>query len=92
MLFGGLGSDTLVGGSGRNGFILADGAGIDTIFNFTAGVDSLVLVGGLDFNQLSITENNGSSAIGLANSAQILAVVAGVLPTQLSASSFSLLV
>ncbi|MEG4089736.1 DUF4347 domain-containing protein [Microcoleus sp. Pol12B4] len=92
LLFGGIGSDTLVGGSGSNGFVLSAAGGIDTIINFTAGVDSLKLVGGLDFSQLSLTETNGSTAIGLANSDQILAIVTGVQPTQLSAQSFSLLV
>ncbi|MEG4417055.1 DUF4347 domain-containing protein [Microcoleus sp. LAD1_D5] len=92
LLFGGIGSDTLVGGSGSNGFVLSAGGGIDTIFNFTAGVDSIELLGGLDFNQLSLTETNGSTAIGIANSDQILAILTGVQPSQLSAQSFSLLV
>ncbi|MEG3921390.1 DUF4347 domain-containing protein [Microcoleus sp. T3_A4] len=92
LLFGGIGSDTLVGGSGSNGFVLSAGGGIDTIFNFTAGVDSIGLVGGLDFNQLSLTETNGSTAIGIANSDRILAILTGVQPSQLSAQSFSLLV
>ncbi|MEG4624301.1 DUF4347 domain-containing protein [Microcoleus sp. w1-18aA5] len=92
LLFGGIGSDTLVGGSGSNGFVLSAGGGIDTIFNFTAGVDSIGLVGGLDFNQLSLTETNGSTAIGIANSDQILAILRGVQPSQLSAQSFNLLV
>ncbi|MEP6496346.1 SpaA isopeptide-forming pilin-related protein [Microcoleus vaginatus ZQ-A4] len=92
LLFGGIGSDTLVGGSGSNGFVLSAGGGIDTIINFTEGVDSIELVGGLDFNQLLLTETNGSTAIGLANSDQILAIVTGVQPSQLSAQSFSLLV
>jgi len=92
LLFGGIGSDTLVGGSGSNGFVLSAGGGIDTIINFTAGVDSINLVGGLDFNQLSLTETNGSTAIGIAGSNEILAILTGVQPIQLSAQSFSLLV
>ena len=42
LLFGGMGSDTLVGDIGSNGFVLAAGGGIDTIFNFTQGVDTIV--------------------------------------------------
>jgi protocatechuate 3,4-dioxygenase beta subunit len=91
LLFGGLGSDTLVGDIGSNGFALSAGGGIDTIFNFTQGSDAIVLVGGLTFNQLSLTETNGSTAIGIAGSNEILARVVGVQPTQLSASSFRLL-
>jgi Ca2+-binding RTX toxin-like protein len=91
LLVGGIGSDSLVGDTGSNGFVLAAGGGIDTIFNFTQGVDALVLVGGLDFNQLSFTAINGSTAIGIAGSNEILARVVGVQPTQLSASSFRLL-
>jgi hypothetical protein len=90
LLVGGIGSDTLVGDTGSNGFVLAAGGGIDTIFNFTQGVDAIVLVGGLDFNQLSLTATNGSTAIGIAGSNEILARVVGVQPRQLSASSFRL--
>ncbi|MEG4107208.1 SdrD B-like domain-containing protein [Microcoleus sp. S13_C5] len=92
LLFGGIGSDTLVGGSGSNGFVLSAGGGIDTIFNFTAGVDLIELLGGLDFNQLSLTETNGSTAIAIAGSNEILAILTGVQASQLSAQSFSLLV
>ena len=90
LLFGGSGNDTLVGGTSINRFVLAAGAGTDTLINFTAGLDSILLVGGLDFNQLSLTQTNGSTAIASNN--QILAIVSGVLPSQLSASSFTLLV
>ncbi|MEG4283238.1 DUF4347 domain-containing protein [Microcoleus sp. A006_D1] len=90
LLFGGSGNDILIGGTSANRFLLAAGPGTDTIINFTPGLDSLLLAGGLDFNQLSLTQTNGSTAI--ANNNQILAVVAGVLPNQLSASSFGLLV
>ncbi|MBW3585724.1 MAG: hypothetical protein KY448_07715, partial [Cyanobacteria bacterium 0813] len=92
LLFGGIGSDTLIGGIGSNGFVLSAGGGIDTIINFSAGVDSIELVGGLDFNQLSFTETNGSTAIGIASRNEILAILTGVQPSQLSAQSFSLLV
>ncbi|MCZ0901841.1 calcium-binding protein, partial [Microcoleus sp. HI-ES] len=88
LLFGGLGSDTLVGGIASNGFVLSADGGIDTIINFTEGVDGIVLLGGLNFTQLSFIEANGSTAIGIANSDQILAIVAGVQPSQLSAQSF----
>ena len=81
-----------IGGTSANRFLLAPGGGTDTIINFTPGLDTLLLAGGLDFNQLSISQTNGSTAIAIASSNQILAVVAGVQPTQLSASSFSLLV
>jgi hypothetical protein len=50
------------------------------------------LVGGLDFSQLLLTETNGSTAIAIASTNQTLAILAGVLPSQLAASSFNLLV
>ncbi|MCY7382552.1 MAG: hypothetical protein LH628_08250 [Microcoleus sp. CAN_BIN18] len=90
LLFGGIGNDTLVGGTSINGFVLAAGAGTDTLINFTPGLDLLVLVEGLEFNQLSLTQTNGSTAIASNN--QILAIVSGVLPIQLTESSFISLV
>jgi Ca2+-binding RTX toxin-like protein len=87
LLYGGPGNDTLIGGTGNNGFVLAAVAGTDTFLNFTQA-DVLVLVGGLSFNQLSLTETNGSTAIGLGSTNQTLAIVAGVMPSQLSANNF----
>ncbi|MEO9123485.1 MAG: SdrD B-like domain-containing protein [Microcoleus sp.] len=87
LLYGGPGNDTLIGGTGNNGFVLAAVEGTDTFLNFTQA-DVLVLVGGLSFNQLSLTETNGSTAIGLGSTNQTLAIVAGVMPSQLSANNF----
>jgi Ca2+-binding RTX toxin-like protein len=89
VLFGGLGSDSLVGGGGSDRFILSAGSGADTIVDFAVDADLFVL-SGLTFDQLSIVQNNGSAAISIANSGELLATVNGV--SQLSASNFSLLV
>ncbi|MCW6050843.1 DUF4347 domain-containing protein [Lyngbya sp. CCAP 1446/10] len=92
LLFGGIGNDTLIGGSNRQDFVLAAIQGTDTIINFAPELDSIQLVGGLDFSQLLLTETNGSTAIAIASTNQTLAILGGILPGQLSASSFSLLV
>lgn len=91
LFFGGLGSDTLLGDGGSDRFILASGSGADTVIDFAQGTDSLVLVG-LDFNQLSIVQTNGSAAISIANNGELLAILNGVQASQLSANDFSLFV
>ncbi|TAE10700.1 MAG: hypothetical protein EAZ90_14050 [Oscillatoriales cyanobacterium] len=92
LLFGGIGNDTLIANGNRQDFVLAAIQGIDTIINFRPESDSIQLVGGLDFNQLLLTETNGSTAIAIASTNQTLAILAGVVPNRLAASSFNVLV
>ncbi len=46
-LFGGHGNDTITGGDGNDTFVFAPGSGNDTVANFTAGADLLMLTGGM---------------------------------------------
>ncbi|MGB3790010.1 MAG: calcium-binding protein [Phormidesmis sp.] len=82
LLYGGLGNDILTGddssgGQGADTFVLAAGAGTDTIMDFEIGTDLIGLAGGLSFGQLTLADDqilfgeellaslNGVSAIAL---------------------------
>ncbi len=56
-LIGGWGNDILSGGIGRDRFVLTAGSGQNLITDLTKGEDLLLLVSGLTFAQLSITQN-----------------------------------
>jgi Ca2+-binding RTX toxin-like protein len=81
-LYGGAGNDTLDGGSnsdrlfgneGNDIFVLRQGNGSDTIYDYQDGFDRLGLAGGLTFNDLEITNNNGHTKIAVDASGEILA-------------------
>ena len=62
LISGGLGNDTLTGddfsgGAGSDTFVLAIGAGTDTIVDFEVGIDFIGLTGGLTREQLSFSGN-----------------------------------
>jgi Ca2+-binding RTX toxin-like protein len=92
-LSGDKGSDTLTGGGGSDVFLLQHGSGessiasADLIADFELGTDKLGLSRGIQFEQLTITENTGGGVvIQVANTGDYLAVVAGV--TELTADDF----
>ncbi|MGF1493408.1 MAG: DUF6851 domain-containing protein [Microcoleaceae cyanobacterium] len=99
-LFGDLGSDTLRGGlgndllrgdpisllDGADTFILAIGAGTDTILDFEVGSDLIGLAEGLTFGAVTLTAENGN--LNITSGTGTLAVVAGV--EILTEASFSL--
>ncbi|MEG4444106.1 DUF4347 domain-containing protein [Microcoleus sp. AT9_B5] len=91
LLNGGLGSDTLVGGMGVDKFLLSTNSGTDTITDFEVGQDLLVLGNGLTFSQLAIAEDSGSTLIRLAQTGEILASLAGVSASSISAVNFGLI-
>ena len=68
-LDGGAGDDTLTGGEGDDVFIIAPGAGSDTITDFGTGTDRLEFTGGLFANleavQASANETDGDLTIRL---------------------------
>ncbi|MCR6633234.1 MAG: calcium-binding protein [Magnetospirillum sp.] len=74
LLEGGTGNDDLTGGAGRDAFVLEAGGGSDTVRDFVAGNDLLLMRGftsgggnPLTFADLNITEQNGDSVITLGN-------------------------
>ncbi|MEG4503927.1 S8 family serine peptidase, partial [Microcoleus sp. F6_B4] len=91
LLNGGLGIDTLVGGMGVDKFLLSTNSGTDTITDFEIGKDLLVLGNGLSFSQLAIAQDSGATLIRLAQTGEILASLAGVSASSISAANFGLL-
>ncbi|MEP6487885.1 hypothetical protein NDI51_11750 [Microcoleus vaginatus GB1-A3] len=90
-LSGDLGDDTLVGDVGSDRFLLSTNSGIDTVADFEVGQDLLVLGNGLSFSQLAIAEDSGSTLIRFAQTGEILASLAGVSASNISAVNFALL-
>jgi len=77
-LNGGLGNDTFVGGGGKDVFVLGAGLGVDTISDFGNGQDTIQLINGLTFGQLSISPETNGTLIRLAGSGEVLASLTGV--------------
>lgn len=69
------GNDVITGGEGSDRFILGAGLGTDTITDYQQGVDQIALLGGLTFAQLTITPQAGGSAITVATSGEVLAIL-----------------
>ena len=62
-LNGGLGNDNLVGGAGNDVFVLGVGLGVDTFSDFGNGQDTIQLINGLTFGQLSISPGTNGTLI-----------------------------
>ncbi|MCU0546364.1 MAG: DUF4347 domain-containing protein [Oscillatoriaceae cyanobacterium Prado104] len=88
-LIGGAGNDTLFGGKGSDRFVIATNSGIDTIGDFQAGIDLLVLDEGLAIEQLKVVENNGNALIQFVPTGEIIAVINGVVANTITTGSFS---
>ncbi|MEG3968986.1 FG-GAP-like repeat-containing protein, partial [Microcoleus sp. T2B6] len=91
LLNGGLGIDSLIGGMGVDKFLLSTNSGTDTINDFEVGQDLLVLGNGLSFSQLAIAQDSGATLIRLAQTGEILASLAGVSASSISAVNFGLI-
>ncbi|ERT07040.1 hemolysin-type calcium-binding repeat family protein [Lyngbya aestuarii BL J] len=87
LLLGAEGNDTLTGEAGSDRFVLASGMGEDLITDFTDGEDIIVLDGGLTFDQLTLTQNNGSTLIQL--NSELLATLDGVNIGLITANDFT---
>ena len=90
-LFGDGGNDTLIGGTGNDQFILGQDLGSETILDFQYGLDSIGLIGGLNFSQLSIVGENNSTLIRVTGSGQLLATLTNVPATVITATDFAVL-
>ncbi|MEG3906154.1 calcium-binding protein, partial [Microcoleus sp. B4-C5] len=90
-LSGDLGDDTLVGDVGSDRFLLSTNSGIDTVADFEVGQDLLVLGNGLTFSQLAIAEDSDATLIRFAQTGEILASLAGVSASSISAVNFALI-
>ena len=81
-LDGGAGSDTLVGGDRGDIFVLRSGEGEDTIVDFQVRIDSIGLGGGLEFSDLTLSENTIQAG------GELLATLDGVNTENLTSDSF----
>ncbi len=88
-LWGDLGNDTLIGGSGSDRFVLATGAGNDTVLDFENGQDLLGLSGGLTFEQLAIVQSGDATSIRVASNNQVLASITGVQASNITQQDFT---
>jgi Ca2+-binding RTX toxin-like protein len=87
-LNGGLGNDNLVGGGDNDVFVLGAGLGVDTISNFTHSQDTIQLINGLTFGQLSISSGTNGTLIIVASSGEVLASLIGVAPNLIGSEDF----
>ncbi len=87
-LIGGLENDTLIGGLGNDVFVLGAGLGVDTISDFTKGQDTVQLINGLTFGQLSISAGTNGALISVASSGEVLASLTGVAANLMGPADF----
>lgn len=85
VIFGGKGNDQLIGGKGNDVFVLARDNGFDTVKDFRQG-DHIGLANGLEYKDLSFAKVTNGTLVKAGN--EQLALLQGVTPNQLSASSF----
>jgi phospholipase/lecithinase/hemolysin len=84
LLNGGEGNDTLIGDGGADRFELAVNNGTDTLQDFQAGIDLIILSGSLTFDELSFFDNK----ISVTATAETLATLTGVDTTTLTEANF----
>ena len=87
-LNGGLGNDNLVGSTGKDVFVLGAGLGVDTISDFGNRQDTIQLINGLTFGQLSISSGTNGTLIRQAGSGEVLASLTGVEPNLIGSEDF----
>ncbi|MEG4967989.1 calcium-binding protein [Microcoleus sp. B6-A1] len=87
-LNGGLGNDILVGGAGNDVFVLGAGLGVDTIADFANSQDTVQLINGLTFGQLSISPGTDGTLITVASSGEVLASLIGIAPNLIGSEDF----
>jgi len=87
-LNGGLGNDTLVGDAGNDVFVLGARLGVDTISDFANSQDTIQLINGLTFGQLSISPGTNGTLIRVVGSGEVLASLTGVVPNLIGSEDF----
>ncbi|MDJ0595964.1 MAG: peptidoglycan DD-metalloendopeptidase family protein [Pleurocapsa sp. MO_226.B13] len=89
LLDGGADNDSLFGSRDADQFVLREGDGLDTIFDYVDGTDSFLLADGLAFEDLTITQGVGQSLISVTDTSEDLAILFGVNANDLGAEDFS---
>lgn len=91
VIAGGAGDDVLWGGLGRDRFLLRSGDGRDRIEDFQAGVDQIGLFDGdLTWEQLSITQTESHTTLGVASTGEVLALLRYTQADRLGAVDFAI--
>ncbi|MDJ0900572.1 MAG: calcium-binding protein [Xenococcus sp. MO_188.B8] len=89
VLDGGADDDLLFGGRDADQFVLREGDGRDTIFDYRDGTDSFLLADGLAFEDLTITQGVGQSLISVTYTSEELASLIGVQANVIGAEDFT---
>ncbi|MBT9312782.1 S8 family serine peptidase [Leptothoe kymatousa] len=93
-LIGGTGNDVLVGdnfseASGDDLFVFGSNDGTDTVLDFEVGADKIALLeGDLTFADLTITQTDNNTVLGIASTGETLAILNDVQATTLGEDSF----
>jgi RTX calcium-binding nonapeptide repeat (4 copies) len=85
-IIGGKGIDELIGGRGSDRFVVELNSGNDLIKDFKNGLDRITVLGNMDFNDLDISQKNGSTIISAGN--QEIATLKGVKESLINAADF----
>ncbi|MGL5080149.1 MAG: spondin domain-containing protein [Microcoleaceae cyanobacterium] len=88
LIDGGLGIDRLFGGEGADQFVLAVGAGRDSVRDFVVTEDVFLLSEGLAFEQLELSQGGNNVLIQFAETNELLAVVSNLQVSDLTAANF----
>jgi Ca2+-binding RTX toxin-like protein len=89
ILFGNGGRDTLIGGAGPDIFVIGERAGLETIRDFTDGIDRIALLDGLRFRDLTIQQQRSTTVISVVNNP--IALLENVPRTLIDASDFTVI-
>ncbi len=81
-------SDVMMGGAGRDTFVLAQHGNPDFIRDFKIGIDVIGLAQGLTFGELRIQQFSKGTRILLDGSNEVIAELSGVQANRLTAASF----
>ncbi|MGD1900095.1 MAG: DVUA0089 family protein [Phormidesmis sp.] len=91
VLMGVTGRDTLTGGEGADLFVFGTGDGTDSVEDFEVGTDRIGLVEGeLTFADLTITQSEGQTVLGVASTGETRATLQGIDASSLTESSFEI--
>jgi RTX calcium-binding nonapeptide repeat (4 copies) len=85
-LIGGKDIDELLGGGGRDRFVVELNGGNDIVKDFQNTIDRITVLGKVDFDDLDITQKNGSTIISVGN--QQIATLKGVNKALINAADF----
>lgn len=88
VLDGGLGRNRLVGGPGQDTFVLRNDGRVDTLVDFTPGVDRLLLPGGLSVGQIAIAQQGANTTLRYLNQPEPSVILLNVETASLTPESF----